>query len=138
MHQALRVIKYAVGKSGAEFRREMQRNSVAVRQLIHYKGQPDPLKGDALNKAVRETAQETLSALFSSDESKAAPTESSLGSRIQGFGNTNYELPSGDNKKSFISGVVDIGSATIKQGLSNLAQSPSMRKNNDTDRKSVV
>ncbi|KAL0378153.1 UNVERIFIED_CONTAM: protein MODIFIED TRANSPORT TO THE VACUOLE 1 [Sesamum radiatum] len=106
--KALRVIKYAVGKSGAEFRREMQRNSVAVRQLIHYKGQPDPLKGDALNKAVRETAQETLSALFSSDESKAAPTESSLGSRIQGFGNTNYEMPSED-KKSFISGALEIG-----------------------------
>ncbi|XP_011099638.1 VHS domain-containing protein At3g16270 [Sesamum indicum] len=129
--KALRVIKYAVGKSGAEFRREMQRNSVAVRQLIHYKGQPDPLKGDALNKAVRETAQETLSALFSSDESKAAPTESSLGSRIQGFGNTNYEMPSED-KKSFISGVVDIGTATIKQGLTSLTQSPSLRKNNDT------
>ncbi|KAI3451670.1 hypothetical protein Pfo_008335 [Paulownia fortunei] len=129
--KALRVIKYAVGKSGAEFRREMQRNSVAVRQLIHYKGQPDPLKGDALNKAVRETAQEALSALFSSDESKAAPTESSLGSRIQGFGNTNYEMPSED-KKSFISEVVDIGSATIKQGLNSLTQSPSLRKNNDT------
>ncbi|KAL0343272.1 UNVERIFIED_CONTAM: protein MODIFIED TRANSPORT TO THE VACUOLE 1 [Sesamum angustifolium] len=129
--KALRVIKYAVGKSGSEFRREMQRNSVAVRQLIHYKGQPDPLKGDALNKAVRETAQETLSALFSSDESKAAPTESSLGSRIQGFGNTNYEMPSED-KKSFISGVVDIGTATIKQGLTSLTQSPSLRKNNDT------
>ncbi|MFS7920007.1 putative AP-4 complex accessory subunit Tepsin [Helianthus anomalus] len=42
--EALRVIKYAVGKSGVEFRREMQRNSVAVRQLVHYKGQPDLLK----------------------------------------------------------------------------------------------
>ncbi|XP_057770053.1 protein MODIFIED TRANSPORT TO THE VACUOLE 1-like isoform X2 [Salvia miltiorrhiza] len=129
--KALRVIKYAVGKSGAEFRREMQRNSVAVRQLIHYRGQPDPLKGDALNKAVRETAQETLSVLFTSDESKAAPKESKLGSRIQGFGNTNYELPSED-KRSFINEIVDIGSATIKQGLSSLAQSPSLRKNNDT------
>ncbi|KAL3630281.1 hypothetical protein CASFOL_023265 [Castilleja foliolosa] len=129
--KALRVIKYAVGKSGTEFRREMQRNSIAVRQLIHYKGQPDPLKGDALNKAVRETAQEALSALFSSDESKAAPTESSLGSRIQGFGSTHYEMPSED-KKSFISEVVDIGSATIKQGLSSFTQSPSLRKNNDT------
>ncbi|KAG8383969.1 hypothetical protein BUALT_Bualt04G0069100 [Buddleja alternifolia] len=129
--KALRVIKYAVGKSGAEFRREMQRNSVAVRQLIHYKGQPDPLKGDALNKTVRETAQETLSALFSTEESKAAPVENSLGSRIQGFGSTNYEMPSED-KRSFISEVVDIGSATIKQGLSNFTQSPSLRKNNDT------
>ncbi|KAG6399613.1 hypothetical protein SASPL_141094 [Salvia splendens] len=129
--QALRIIKYAVGKSGAEFRREMQRNSVAVRQLIHYSGQPDPLKGDALNKAVRETAQETLSALFTSDESKAAPTESKLGSRIKGFGNTNYELPS-EEKKSFMNEIVDLGSATIKHGLSSLAQSPSLRTNNET------
>lgn len=109
----------------------MQRNSVAVRQLIHYRGQPDPFKGDALNKAVCETAQETLSALFKSDEAKAEPTESKLGSRIQGFGNTSYELPSED-KKSFIDEIIDIGSATIKQGLSSLAQSPSLRKTNDT------
>ncbi|GJR22729.1 RNA-directed DNA polymerase, eukaryota [Tanacetum coccineum] len=34
---ALRVIKYTVGKSGVEFRREMQKNSAAVRQLIHYR-----------------------------------------------------------------------------------------------------
>ncbi|KAL0331203.1 UNVERIFIED_CONTAM: protein MODIFIED TRANSPORT TO THE VACUOLE 1 [Sesamum angustifolium] len=129
--RALRIIKYAVGKSGAEFRREMQRHSVAVRQLIHYKGQPDPLKGDALNKAVRETAQEALSLLFSSDDSAASTTESRLGSRIQGFGNTNYEMPSED-KKSFISEVVGIGSATIRQGLSSLRQSPSLRKTNDS------
>ncbi|KAG6412413.1 hypothetical protein SASPL_125091 [Salvia splendens] len=129
--KALRVIKYAVGKSSAEFKREMQRNSVSVRQLIHYRGQPDPLKGDALNKAVRETAQETLSTLFSSDDSTAAPTESSLRSRIQGFGNTNYEMPS-DDRKSFISEVVDIGSATIKHGFSSFKQSPSIRKSNDT------
>ncbi|KAK4477729.1 hypothetical protein RD792_016986 [Penstemon davidsonii] len=133
--KALRVIKYAVGKSGSEFRREMQRNSVAIRQLIHYRGQPDPLKGEALNKAVRETAQEALSALFSSDESKPAPKESSLGSRIQGFGSTNYEMPS-DDKKSFISEVVDIGSATIIQGLNNLTQSPSLRKNDTGSYKS--
>ncbi|KAK6128449.1 hypothetical protein DH2020_037817 [Rehmannia glutinosa] len=128
--KALRVIKYAVGKSGAEFKREMQRNSVAVRQLIHYRGQPDPLKGDALNKAVRETAQETLSILFSSDDSKAAATERSFHSRIQGFGNTNYEMPSED-KKSFMNEVVDIGSATIIQGLSSLKQTPSLKKSND-------
>ncbi|PIN05445.1 hypothetical protein CDL12_22010 [Handroanthus impetiginosus] len=129
--KALRIIKYAVGKSGPEFKREMQRNSVAVRQLIHYKGQPNPLKGEALNKAVRETAQEALSVLFSSDDSRAAPTESNLRGRIQGFGNTNYEMPSED-KRSFINEVVDIGSATIKQGLSSLTQSPSLRKTNDS------
>ncbi|XP_024980213.1 VHS domain-containing protein At3g16270-like isoform X2 [Cynara cardunculus var. scolymus] len=84
--KALRVIKYAVGKSGVEFRREMQRNSVAVRQLIHYKGQPDPLKGDALNKSVRETAQEALSAIFAGEESSKPPPKEGLTQRIQGFG----------------------------------------------------
>ncbi|KAK4706316.1 hypothetical protein R3W88_034125 [Solanum pinnatisectum] len=132
--KALRVIKYAVGKSGAEFRREMQRNSVAIRQLIHYKGQPDPLKADALNKAVRETAQEALSALFSSEDTKPPPTENlNLGGRIQGFGNTSYEIASADDKRSFLSDVVGIGSATIKQGLNTLTQSPSLSlKKNDT------
>ncbi|CAA2954473.1 VHS domain-containing At3g16270 [Olea europaea subsp. europaea] len=129
--KALRVIKYAVGKSGPEFRREMQRNSVAVRQLIHYKGEPDPLKADALNKAVRETSQEALSAIFSSDDHKPAPAENSIGSRIQGFGNTNFAMPSED-KKTFLSEMVDIGSSTIKQGLSNLAQSPSLKKSIET------
>ncbi|KAG9151668.1 hypothetical protein Leryth_001977 [Lithospermum erythrorhizon] len=121
------MIKYAVAKSGAEFRREMQRNSVAVRQLIHYKGQPDPLKGDSLNKAVRETAQETLSALFATGDTKPAPAET-LGSRIQGFGNTNFDVSSED-KKSFLSEVVGIGSATLKQGLNTFSQSPSFKKN---------
>ncbi|XP_057519083.1 protein MODIFIED TRANSPORT TO THE VACUOLE 1-like [Amaranthus tricolor] len=127
--KALRVIKYSVGKSGPEFRREMQRNSVAVKQLLHYKGQPDPLKGDALNKAVRETAQDALSAIFSTDDDKPAATKVTH-KRMEGFGNTNFVRPP-DEKKSFLSEVVDIGSSSIKQGLSNLAQahSQSFKKN---------
>ncbi|KAK7255427.1 hypothetical protein RIF29_28836 [Crotalaria pallida] len=125
--KALRLIKYAVGKSGVEFRREMQRHSVAVRQLLHYKGQLDPLKGDALNKAVRDTAQEAISAIFSEENKPAAPAED-VNRRIQGFGNTNFEPPSSD-KKSFISEVVGIGSASIKQGLNSLTQGHSLMKN---------
>ncbi|KAI8544481.1 hypothetical protein RHMOL_Rhmol08G0300500 [Rhododendron molle] len=134
--KALRLIKYAVGKSGVEFRREMQRNSAAVRQLFHYKGQVDPLKGDALNKAVRDMAHEAISAIFSADDSKAqsAPAED-LNKRIQGFGNTNFEIPSED-KKSFLSEVVGIGSATLKQGLSTLTQAQSSRKNDTGSYKS--
>lgn len=132
--QALRLIKYAVGKSGVEFRREMQRHSVAVRQLFHYKGQLDPLKGDALNKAVRDTAHETISAIFSEENKPAAPTED-RNRRIQGFGNTNFEMPSED-KKSFLSEVVGIGSASIKQGLSTFTQSNSLRKNDNGSYKS--
>lgn len=125
--KALRLIKYAVGKSGLEFRREMQRHSAAVRQLFHYKGHPDRLKGDALNKAVRDTAHEVISAIFSEQDNKAAPTED-LNTRIQGFGNTNFEMPSED-KKSFLSEVVGLGSASIKQGLNSFTQGQSFRKN---------
>ncbi|KAF8393410.1 hypothetical protein HHK36_021654 [Tetracentron sinense] len=126
--KALRLIKYAVGKSGVEFRREMQRHSVAVRQLFHYKGQLDPLKGDALNKAVRDTAHEAITAIFAAEDNKPAPPAEDLNRRIQGFGNKNYEMPSED-KKSFLSEVVGIGSASIKQGLSNITQAHSLMKN---------
>ncbi|CAI9753564.1 unnamed protein product [Fraxinus pennsylvanica] len=70
------------GKVRCRLPKEMQRNLVAVRQLIHYKSHPGPLKGDALNQAVRETAQEALSAIFASDDNKSATVENILGSRI--------------------------------------------------------
>ncbi|XWS18968.1 hypothetical protein CRYUN_Cryun32bG0090600 [Craigia yunnanensis] len=134
--KALRLIKYAVGKSGVEFRRAMQRNSVAVRQLFHYKGQPDPLKGDALNKAVRDTAHEAISAIFAEDNNNSKPLPADdLNERIQGFGNTNLEMPS-DDKKSFLSEVVGIGSASIKQGISSFTQGHSLRKNDNGNYKS--
>ena len=131
--KALRLIKYAVGKSGTDFKREMQRHSAAMRQLVHYKGHPDPLKGDALNKAVRETANEAIAAIFSTEDPKAVVVTEGLGKRIQGFGNTNYE-PSRDDKKSFLSElseVVGIGGASIKQGLSNFAATHSMMPNDN-------
>ncbi|CAN6463008.1 unnamed protein product [Victoria cruziana] len=123
--KALRLIKYAVGKSGVEFRREMQRHSVAMRQLFHYRGQVDPLKGDALNKAVRDTAHEAVSAIFASEE-KPPPTEQG-NRRIQGFGNTNFE-PQTEEKKSFLSEMVGIGGASIIQGLTTLASGNSLMK----------
>lgn len=124
--KTLRLIKFAVGKSGVDFRREMQRNSATIRELVHYKGQPDQLKGDALNKAVRDTAREVVSAIFSTDENKTSPAES-IGNRIQGFGSTNFDMPVED-KKSFISEVIDLGRASIEQGLSSIAAAHTMRK----------
>ncbi|XP_044487479.1 protein MODIFIED TRANSPORT TO THE VACUOLE 1 [Mangifera indica] len=133
--KALRLIKYAVGKSGVEFRREMQRHSAVVRQLFHYKGQLDPLKGDALNKAVRDTAHETISAIFSEENKPAPAPAEDLNKRIQGFGNTNFDMPPED-KKSFFSEVVGIGSASIKQGITNFTQGHSLKKNDNGSYKS--
>ncbi|KAG0489281.1 hypothetical protein HPP92_008092 [Vanilla planifolia] len=128
--KALRLIKYAVGKSGTEFRREMQRNSAAIRQLLHYKGELDSLKGDAPNKAVRDIAQEAITALFSSDDSKAAAPLESINKRIEGFGNTNYEMPTAE-KKSFLSEVVGLGTASIIHGITSLAASRSLKTNDN-------
>ncbi|KAF9612777.1 hypothetical protein IFM89_003787 [Coptis chinensis] len=132
--KTLRLIKYSVGKSGMEFRREMQRNSSAVRQLFHYKGQVDPLKGDALNKSVRETAHETISAIFASEDDNKPGGEDNINRRIEGFGNSNFEDGNNsNNKKSFLSEVVDIGSASIKLGLSSIASAQhSMKKNENS------
>ncbi|KAJ0522413.1 putative PPM-type phosphatase domain, AP-4 complex accessory subunit Tepsin [Helianthus annuus] len=100
-----------MGKSGVEFRREMQRNSVAIRQPVHYKGQPDPLK----------------------DNSKPPQTEG-LARRIEGFGNTNYNMPPSEDKKSFLSEVVGIGSTTIKLGLNSIAQAQTPKNDTGTYR----
>lgn len=118
-----------MGKSGVEFKREMQRNSAAMRQLFHYKGHPHPLKADALNKAVRDTAHEAVSAIFSSEDNKPAPAED-VNRRIQGFGNTNFEMQT-DDKKSFLSEVVGLGTASIRQGLSTFASVHHSLSNND-------
>ncbi|CAM6010964.1 unnamed protein product [Sphagnum balticum] len=111
--KALRLIKFAVGKAGPEFRREIQRQAPAVRTLTHYRGQPDALKGDALNKAVRDTAQDAVSAIFASDEKTSAIEEA--GRRTQGFGSTNYDMPPQGEKKTIFNGMIGFGSASMLQ-----------------------
>ena len=122
--QVLRMIKFVVGKGGPEFKRQVQRQSAVIRQLFDYKGQPDPLRGDALNKAVRDTAHEAINAIFASDDKP--PQGEEVNKRIMGFGSTNNEVHmSMDGKKSSItdvmSDVIGFGSASIKQGLTILS-----------------
>lgn len=119
--KALRLIKFAAGKAGVEFRREIQRQAPVVRNLLHYRGLPDALKGDALNKAVRETAQETLSAIFTSTDKVSAEEVSK---RMEGFGNTNFDSSPRDVKKSMLDDMMGFGSSTIRQ-MSGLASSGS-------------
>lgn len=116
----LRMIKYVVVKGGPEFKRQMQRQAAAIRQFFEYKGQPDVLRGDALNKAVRDTAHEAIAAIFASDDKP--PQAEELNKRIMGFGSTNYEMHAvADVKKPSLTNVVndvlEFGSASIKQGL---------------------
>ncbi|KAL2635137.1 hypothetical protein R1flu_006616 [Riccia fluitans] len=116
--KTLRFIKFSATKAGPEWKREIQRQAQIIRQLFHYRGTPDPLKGDALNKSVRETAHEAIAAIFGTEEK--SPTVGDLGKRIQGFGSTNYEIPREEEKKSVLSGLVGFGSNSLKQAVDTL------------------
>ncbi|KAL5976822.1 hypothetical protein ACLOJK_021156 [Asimina triloba] len=128
--RALRLIKYLMGKLGVDFKREMQRSSAMIHKLCHYKGQLDPLKGDSLNKAIRDSANEVISAIFDEAESNAPVLAENISKRIQGFGSKDFEMQTGV-KKSFLSQLVDLVSTSISLGESTIATSHSLRNNDN-------
>ncbi|GFR49633.1 hypothetical protein Agub_g11706 [Astrephomene gubernaculifera] len=89
-YKALRLTRHIVNKGCHHFQRAMQRHANLVRELIHFKGEADPFKGDTPNQRVRDTAKEAADALFNS---VMAQPVNSLGSRIQGFGSSAAPAP---------------------------------------------
>jgi len=67
------------GGDGADDRCEAESLRLC-RALVHYKGSPDPFKGDLLNQKVRDTAKEAVEAMFAPTET---PTYSQAPSSIQ-------------------------------------------------------
>lgn len=92
-HKVLRFIKYTVARAGSEYRRELQSRSASIREFFTFRGYVDPIKGDALNKAIRDAAHEAIKAIYSSNESLVA--SKGISRRIEGFG-------SGDFSKSML------------------------------------
>ncbi|EFN52159.1 hypothetical protein CHLNCDRAFT_139330 [Chlorella variabilis] len=74
---ALKLVTHIGRKGSSDLRRLMARRSGAVRDLLHYRCDPDPFKGDTVWKRVQEYAQEALNAIHGTPDS---------GGRIQGFG----------------------------------------------------
>ena len=66
-----------------EFKRDMGRNTDAIKECLQFKGEPDPLRGDEIYRRVREMAKETLEAIF---DSQAPVTTSAVAPRISGQG----------------------------------------------------
>lgn len=84
--KVLRFIQYTVNNAGSSsYRRELQSCSLAIRELVNYQGQADPLKGHAPNQAVRDAAQEAIKAIFSSDVSIKGKNI-----QIEGFGSGSF------------------------------------------------
>lgn len=109
-------------RAGKETKREIQRHASAIRNLYQFRGQPDPLRGDAPNKAVRDTAHETLEVLFNQEDIK--PTNEDYVStgrkKMEGFGNSAFE-PSSNSRPpvptTTFDNVVYYGTESIKAGF---------------------
>eukprot|EP00403_Amphidinium_massartii_P017834 CAMPEP_0178415610 /NCGR_PEP_ID=MMETSP0689_2-20121128/23639_1 /TAXON_ID=160604 /ORGANISM="Amphidinium massartii, Strain CS-259" /LENGTH=185 /DNA_ID=CAMNT_0020036933 /DNA_START=47 /DNA_END=600 /DNA_ORIENTATION=- len=85
--KVLRIIRHVCDQGKHDFRRAIQKKADLVKQCQQYRGTPDPLKGDAPNKAVREEADVALKSIFSSDSSTDAFGRSiDQGRKMTGFG----------------------------------------------------
>merc|ERR1711934_905579 len=81
--KALRVIRHVAEKGQIDFKRGMQRNQDKFREAAHYRGEPDPLHGDAFNTRVRETAADVLNFLYQTESHNSG---ASFGQTRAGFG----------------------------------------------------
>jgi len=85
--KCLKIIKHVCEQGKPEFKRAIQRKAEVVKACLQYRGTPDPLKGDAPNKAVREEADLAVKAVFSSNASlNAYGFSTGQGKKMQGFG----------------------------------------------------
>ncbi|DBA99312.1 hypothetical protein WJX82_003226 [Trebouxia sp. C0006] len=100
--KALRLIKHVSNRGSSEYRRAICKQAKEIRELTHYKGDPDPFKGDVLNQKVRDAAKETLDAIFQATDTNYSSnsTKPTLTDRIQGFGSTNSSEPAQSSTSS--------------------------------------
>lgn len=74
--KALRCLRHLLDKGSRQLRRELQRKTDRLRDCTSFRGPPDPLRGDAPYRLVREEAQSLLNALFDTLEPEPAPSHS--------------------------------------------------------------
>mmetsp|Transcript_86167 Transcript_86167/g.157095 ORF Transcript_86167/g.157095 Transcript_86167/m.157095 type:complete len:780 (+) Transcript_86167:79-2418(+) len=83
--KVLKIIRNVCENGKADFRRAIQKKADVVKGCLQYRGSPDPLKGDAPNKMVRDEADVAIKAVFSADSSTNAYGLSTE-KKMQGFG----------------------------------------------------
>lgn len=67
VQKALRCVRACCEHGRPEFKRDVQRSAAEIKACLQFKGINDPLRGDALNKAVRTEAEMCLRAMFSNE-----------------------------------------------------------------------
>jgi len=113
--KALRCLKYLCQHGRADIRQDLARNSDDVKRALDFQGQPDRLKGDALNAKVRNEAKDCLAAIFNANAAPV-PTE------MTGFGST--PLPAAVSASS--SNTID-NTSNFNHGVSSNDSDPKMR-----------
>lgn len=113
-HKVLRFIKYTVDRAGSEYRRELQSHSASIREFFTFQGYVDPIKGDALDKAIRDAAHEAIKAIYSSNVSLAA--SKGIGRRIEGFGSGDFSKSMLGFGSSFVGGYKTADPDEVKRG----------------------
>jgi hypothetical protein len=78
--KTLRIIKSVCENGSPNFKRNLQRQTSGIRNCMQWKGPPHPSLGDAVNKMVRDAAQECINAVFDTESKAAGPKISSQGS----------------------------------------------------------
>ncbi|KAI3432257.1 hypothetical protein D9Q98_003818 [Chlorella vulgaris] len=111
--KALKLVAHIGRKGSPDLRRLLSRQSGAVRDLQHFRCDPDPFTGDAVWRRVQESAQDALNAIHAAPEAVATP-HSTLGGRIQGFG-SDAAGGGGGSRRGFGSDAVG-GSSSVGGG----------------------
>jgi len=83
-YKCLILIKHICRNGRPEFKRDIQRRTETIRELLQFKGPPDPLRGDQIYQRVRDAAREVLDSIF--DSHVPGSSNSSTVSRIIGMG----------------------------------------------------
>ncbi|CAK0851413.1 unnamed protein product [Prorocentrum cordatum] len=102
--KVLRIIRHVCDQGKPEFRRAVQKRADLVKACLQYRGKPDPLKGDAPNKAVRDEADTAVKSVFSSDSNtNAYGMAQGAGPKMQGFGSDSADGGAGCDRAPFSS-----------------------------------
>eukprot|EP01128_Nolandella_sp_AFSM9_P002705 TRINITY_DN1308_c0_g1_i1.p1 TRINITY_DN1308_c0_g1~~TRINITY_DN1308_c0_g1_i1.p1 ORF type:complete len:722 (-),score=144.75 TRINITY_DN1308_c0_g1_i1:168-2333(-) len=106
--KVLLLIKYLLEKGHPEFQRFMRQHSDELKPSVNYRGRPDPLRGDAPSRLVREKAQVCLNLVYAyradATASSSAQTMPSMGSSSMTGMGSNGQGSQGNSSRGFGSG----------------------------------
>lgn len=109
--KCLRVLKYCVSKGHESFHRDLQRQVQPIKDATQFRGVPDPLRGDAPAKAVRDAATELLQIVFENPASIRRERPKALG-EAPGYSTQGHSVTS-------ISSASSMGSNASSNGSGN-------------------